>query len=136
VRGYATEFRLAAAWRGRLFLYQAWRNPRARLGRDLFDIAGRVREIHVRRHDGTRAVGRAARVVSPRDVEALVGMILEGTVRRPRPSTAGSPQYWLTLWLRDGTTLDRPYFADTGELMGGLALPSEFRATLDRQLGE
>ncbi len=43
VRGYATEFRLAAAWRDRLFLYQAWRNPRARVGRDLFDIAGRVR---------------------------------------------------------------------------------------------
>ena len=33
VRGYATEFRLAAVWKDRIFLYQAWRNPRARVGR-------------------------------------------------------------------------------------------------------
>ena len=45
VRGYATDFRLAAVWKDRIFLYQAWRNPRARTGRDLFDIAGRVRAI-------------------------------------------------------------------------------------------
>ena len=57
VRGYATEFRLAAAWRDRLFLYQAWRNPRARVGGDLFDIAGRVRAIDVQRRGGARAEG-------------------------------------------------------------------------------
>src|SRR5436309_6080747 len=32
VRGHATEFRLAAVWRDRIFLYQAWRNPRAKVG--------------------------------------------------------------------------------------------------------
>jgi len=30
------------------------------------------------------------------------------------------------------TALCRPYFADAGELLGGLALPAEFRAVLDR----
>src|SRR5216117_4084000 len=30
VRGYRTEFRLAAVWKDRTFLYQAWRSPRAR----------------------------------------------------------------------------------------------------------
>ena len=48
VRGYATEFRLAAAWRDRLFLYQAWRNPRARVG---------ARPL---RHRGPRARDRRA----------------------------------------------------------------------------
>ncbi|MGH7367860.1 MAG: hypothetical protein ACREKQ_11480 [Candidatus Rokuibacteriota bacterium] len=139
LRGYATEFRLAASWRGRLFLYQAWRNPRAKVGGDLFDIAGRVREIDVRRHRGTRppgAAGTSTRVTSPRDVEMLVGMILHGPVRRPTPRAAGTLQYWLTFWLADGTTLGRPYFADTGELMGGVVLPPEFRTALDRHLAD
>ncbi|MGH7397635.1 MAG: hypothetical protein ACRELW_08865, partial [Candidatus Rokuibacteriota bacterium] len=90
-----------------------------------------------RRHRGPRPPGDAGsptRVTSPRDVEMLVGMILHGPVRRPTPPAAEAPQYWLTFWLADGTTLGRPYFADPGELMGGVALPPEFRATLDRHL--
>jgi hypothetical protein len=136
VRGYATDFRLAAAWRDHLFLYQAWRNPRARVGGDLFDVAGRVRAIDVRRR-GPRSPREAtspAPIAAPRDVEALAQMILRGTVRRPTPHASGEPEYWLTIWLADGTTLGRPYFADTGELMGGLAVPPEFRAILDRYL--
>jgi hypothetical protein len=139
VRGYAPEFRLAAAWRDRLFLYQAWRNPRARVGGDLFDIAGRVRAIDVERGGGTRASGTAASPVpirEPRDVEALAAMILRAAVRRPAASATGAPRYWVTVWLADGTTLGRAYFADTGELMGGLAVPAEFRTILERYVGE
>jgi hypothetical protein len=139
VRGYATEFRLAAAWRDRLFLYQAWRNPRARVGRELFDIAGRVRAIDVRRGGGPGPGGGAERpvpIAAPRDVEALLGMILGGTVRRPAPRVAGAREYWLTIWLADGTTLGRPFFADSGELMGGLAVPPAFRAIVERYLAE
>src|SRR5262245_11952783 len=38
VRGYRTDFRLAAVWKDRVFLYQAWRNARAKVGSDLYDI--------------------------------------------------------------------------------------------------
>ncbi len=137
VRGYATEFRLAAAWRDRLFLYQAWRNPRAKVGGDLFDIAGRVRAIDVQRRERPHAPKAAtgpAPITSARDVEALVGMLLRGTMRRPSPHATGEPEYWLTIWLADGTTLGRPYYAATGELMGGLAVPAEFLVILERYL--
>ena len=138
VRGYATEFRLAAVWRGRVFLYQAWRNPKAKVGGDLFGIAGRVRAIDVQRGDElTRAATRSpVPIGSPRDVEALVDMIVHGAVRRPTAHPFGEPRYWLTIWLADGTTLGRTYFAETSELMGGVVVPGEFRAVLERYLSE
>ena len=133
VRGYATEFRLAAVWQGRIFLYQAWRNPRAKVGGDLLDIAGKVGAIEVQRDAETpAAASNRAPVTSREDVAELLGMIARGVVRPPRAHPAAEPRYWLTFWLADGTTLGRPYFADTSELMGGLVVPAGFRAILDR----
>jgi hypothetical protein len=135
VRGFATEFRLAAVWREQIYLYQAWRNPRARIGGALFDIAGKVRTIEVQRGEPTPdAPGTPALIASREDVEALVGMVVHGPARRPAPHAAGEPRYWLTFWLTDGTTLGRAYFPETGELMGGVILGGEFRALLERHL--
>lgn len=135
VRGYATDFRLAAVWRDRIFLYQAWRNPRARVGGHLFDIAGKVRAIDVQ-HGGPASSGTGARVTiaGAADVEALVSLIVRAPMRRPSPHATGEPRYWLTFWLSDGTTLGRPYFRESGELLGGVALPAEFRALVERHL--
>lgn len=135
VRGYATEFRLAAVWRDRIYLYQAWRNPRARVGGVLFDIAGKVRTIEVWRGEPTlEGSGKPARITAREDVDALVDMIVRGTTRRPLAHAAGEPRYWLTFWLADGTTLGRAYFPETGELMGGVIVAGELRALLDRHL--
>ena len=134
VRGYRTEFRLAAVVRERVFLYQVWRNPRARVGGDLFDIAGKVRAIDVQRGEPTPAApGQPARV-GTKDTEAIVDMILRGRMRAPRAYAFGEPRYWLTIWLADGTTLGRPYFTETSELMDGLVVPAEFRSILERYL--
>jgi hypothetical protein len=100
VRGHPTEFRLAAVWRDRIFLYQAWRNPRAKVGGELYGLAGKVRAIDV---------------------------------RRETPAPGG---YWLTFWLTDGTTLGRPFFVETRELMGGVSAPEEFRTLLERHLAD
>jgi hypothetical protein len=135
VRGHATSFRLAAVWNGRIFLYQAWRNARAKVGGNLYDIVGKIRAVDVQRGELTPAVERRpTTITAPRDVETLVDMIVRGTVRRPQPHPVAEPRYWLTLWLTDGTTLGRAYFAETSELMGGLALPPEFRTLLEHHL--
>ena len=42
----------------------------------------------------------------------------------------------LTLWLHDGTSLGRPFFVETSELLGGVVMPAGFRAILDRYLSE
>jgi hypothetical protein len=135
VRGYRTDFRLGAVWNDRVFLYQAWRNGRAKAGGDLYDIEGRVHAIDVQRGVPAAAQpGTPARVTSPSDVAALVRMVVQGTMRPPRAHPISEPRYWLTFWLTDGTTLGRPYFADTSELLGGLAVPPDFRRILERYL--
>ena len=137
VRGFGTEFRLAAVWKDRIFLYQAWRNPRAKVGVDLFDVAGKVRAIDVQRGEpGPKAARQPTAISAPADADRLVGMILRGAVRKPSPHTVGEPLYWLTLWLADGTTLGRAYYSETGELMGGVVVPPDFAMILGRYLGE
>jgi hypothetical protein len=137
VRGYSTDFRLAAVWKDSLFLYQAWRNPRAKVGSHLYDIDGKVRAIDVQRGEPNPAAPRdPVRVSSPRDIDALVEMIVRGAVQRPQAHAFGEPRYWLTFWLADGTTLGRPYFVETRELMGGVVLPEEFTHILERYLRE
>jgi hypothetical protein len=135
VRGYPTDFRLGAVWRDRVFLYQAWRNPRAKAGGDLYAVAGKVRAIDVQRGEPSpESPQKAAVITAPRDVEALVGMLVRGTTRPPRAHAVGEPRYWLTFWLTDGTTLGRPYFPESSELMGGVVVPAEFGRILERYL--
>jgi hypothetical protein len=134
VRGYRTEFRLATVVRERVFLYQVWRNPRAKAGGDLFDIAGKVRAIDVQRGEPTPAAPGTPARVAPKDAETLVDMMLRGRMRPPRAYTFGEPRYWLTIWLADGTTLGRPYFTESSEVMDGLVVPAEFGRILERYL--
>jgi hypothetical protein len=136
IHGYPTNFRLAAIWKDRIFLYQAWRNPRAKVGADLYDIAGKVRAIDVQRGEPPQAAAtKPAAVTSPQDVAALVEMIATGAVRAPKVHAVAEPRYLITLWLADGTTLGRVYFRETSELMGGVAVPGEFARILERYLG-
>ena len=135
VKGYSTDFRLAAVWKDKIFLYQAWRNPRAKVGGDLYAIAGKVRAIDVQRGEPTWASsGTPVRISSPEDADLLVNMIVRGVMRRPQAHAFGEVRYWLTFWLDDGTTLGRPYFVETRELMGGVSLPEDFTRLLERYL--
>jgi len=136
IRGYPTNFRLAAVWKDRIFLYQAWRNPRAKVGADLYDIVGKVRAIDVQRGEPPLAASaKPAAITSSVDVAALVEMIATGAVRPPKGHAVAEPRYWLTLWLADGTTLGRIYFPESRELMGGVSVAGEFARILEHYLG-
>jgi len=136
VQGYPTNFRLAAIWQDRIFLYQAWRNPRAKVGADLYDIVGKVRAIDVQRGEPPQAsAAKPAVITSSLDVATLVEMIATGAVRAPQVHAVAEPRYLVTLWLADGTTLGRVYFRETSELMGGVVVPPEFARILERYLG-
>lgn len=138
VRGYATEFRLAAVWKERIFLYQAWRNPRAKVGADLFDLARKVRavEVDVEEAGAGDEAPRDVMITAPAAVEEIVRMILEAPMQRPLGHAARETRYWLTFWLVDGTTLGRPYYPESGELMGGVVFGPEFTQLLERHLKE
>jgi hypothetical protein len=137
VRGHPSEFRLAAVWRDRIFLYQAWRNPRAKVGGELYALSGKVRAIDVQRGQPPPSAARSpATIGTARDVEGLVEMLVRSPVQRPQAHAFGEPRYWLTFWLTDGTTLERAYFVEPRELMGGVVLPAEFTPILERYLGD
>jgi hypothetical protein len=137
VRGHATSFRLAAVSQERVYLYQAWRNARAKTGGDLWAIAGKVRAIDVQRGEPAPGAPRGApSITSPADVETLVQLVVRAPMRRPRAQAFGDTRYWVTFWLTDGTVLERPYYPDSGELLGGVTVPHDFRRILERYLGD
>jgi hypothetical protein len=137
VRGYAKSFRIAAVTvkDDEILLYQAWRNASAKVGSDLYDIRGRVQSIDVRREPSLDPAKRKAVVIRAKaDVERLADMITSAPVAGALARSGSVPWYWLTFWLSDGTTFGRGFFPETSQLTGGLTLPPEFQATLERHL--
>ena len=66
----------------------------------------------------------------------LVGLIVRAQTRRPLPHAPGETRYWLTFWFADGTTLGRPYYLESSELMGGVVVGGEFTRLLEGHLAK
>ncbi len=132
VKGYEPEFRLAACREGRLLLYEADTNPRARVGGDLLDIEGKVRYIGVNSpQDGT---AQLADIREGGQVSQLVQTVVEAPVDQSfQPSDPGE-QRFIAFHLEDGTTVTRAYSPHSGELSRGIMLPSAFRAAIERAM--
>ena len=133
VSGYAPWYRLAAHHSGRLVLYEANSNAAAKLGRDIFDIEGKVFALAiVDERDGHTVV---ARIVEPPRVEALVRLVLDGRVGGvvpPSPEVAGGrrppPDFVLIAFeLRDGTASVRGYDLVSSFLTPNIAIGGTFR---------
>jgi hypothetical protein len=70
-------------------------------------------------------------------VNAHSGLIDFGLMRfREHDTSCNGPDAYCCQTRTDGTTLGRPFFVETRELMGGVIVPEEFRALLERHLGE
>jgi hypothetical protein len=107
VRGYRPSFRLAARQDGRLVIFEADTNPRARVGRDLLDLQGKVRRISINsRADGTTELGA---ITDPGQVASMLRMLLAGPVDQRIQPTAEQPGWLLAFHLRDGTATIRAY---------------------------
>lgn len=127
MKGYAPSFRLAAVDRGKLTLYEADTNPKARVGADLLDLADKVSYIGINSPlDGRSELA----AVNRRDeVGALIGMVLKAPVdQNPRPNTG--PQYVIDFHFNDGTETTRAYWSASGELSRGISLPQAFASAV------
>lgn len=136
VRGYASWYRLAAHHSGRLVLYEANHNAAAKLGRDILDIEGKVFALGIiDEKDGKTVV---ARIVEPSRVEALVRLVLDGTVGGvvpPSPEVSGGrrppPDFVLIAFeLRDGTASVRRYDLVSSFFTPNIAISGTFREAI------
>jgi hypothetical protein len=127
VRGYRPTFRLAARRDGRLVLYEADTNPKAKVGADLLDLAGKVRYIGVNSmSDGHTEL---AAIRDPGVVLSLIDLVDRAAVDQSKQPT-GAPQYVIDFHMLDGTEVIRTYWPDSGELSRGIHVPDAFRLAL------
>src|SRR5215218_5021682 len=124
VRGYRPTFRLAARQDGRLVLFEADTNPRARLGRDLLDLEGKVRRIGINSPaDGTTELGA---ITDPTQVAGMVRMLLAGPVDQGIQPTGEQPAWLVAFHLRDGTATVRAYDPAERRVERGILVPRRF----------
>jgi hypothetical protein len=121
VRGYAPGSRVAAHGYGRLYVYDAIHNPRARKGSDLLDIRGRTRGVRVRkfeqRYRESLKEGGEGAVRDPQGLRRLLDLVLDAPVRRgARLAPWWSPAYLLTFELSDGASVERFYLPEQDAL--------------------
>ena len=88
-------------------IFEADTNPRARIGRDLRDLEGKVRRISINsRADGTTELGA---ITDPKQVAGMVRMLLTAPVDQRVQPTAAQPRWLLAFHLLDGTATVRSY---------------------------
>jgi hypothetical protein len=124
VHGYRPTFRLAARQDGRLVIFEADTNPRARVGRDLLDLQGKVRRISINsRADGTTELGV---ITDPKQVAGMVRMLLAGPVDQRVQSAGEQPVRLLAFHLLDGTATVRAYDPADRRVQRGILVPRRF----------
>src|SRR5262249_32758500 len=115
VRGYATTFRLAARQGESIVTYQVWCNRRAKAGADLFDVHGRVQRIKVT-GDTSEKSGWAV-IGDPKTVNALIDMVLDGSIIPPEDVSTAPVTHQMIIYLDDGTAFSAS--AAAGEFLWG-----------------
>ena len=113
--------------------FEADVNPAARTGADLLDIRGRVRSIGINSPEDGRT--ELASIDDPEMVERLVEIVLSAPVDQSRGDHAGE-RYFIDFHLEDGTTVNRSYWLESGELSRGIMTGPFFRDSLSQTLAQ
>ena len=127
VNGYLPRFRLAATRDGRLTLYEADTNPRARVGADLLDLSAKVQYVGV--NSGSDGHTELVSIKDPISVRALVDLA-EGSPVVQSSQPGSGTQYFLDFHMIDGTEVIRSYWPASGELARGIHLPDAARLAI------
>jgi hypothetical protein len=130
VKGYRPAFRLAASHGGRLWFYEAREVPGARIGADVFDLAGKVRYIGVNSDfDGTTEL---TAIKERKQVATFVRAVLTAPVR-PSQMIEGESCI-LAFHLVDRTAVTRALHLGTGRLDPGVFVPRAFSRSVVAEL--
>jgi hypothetical protein len=132
VTGYAPTFRLAAHGPSGLAYYEASDNARATVGGDLLDVAGKVLAIGIN-PNVDRGTTEAARISDTQQVAHLVALLLAAPVAQQPPMSGTN--YFLVLYLQDGSAVVRMFAPDAGSVQPGIMVPAEFTAAVRQALG-
>ena len=132
VNGYAPTFRLVAHQDGRIVLFEADTNPRAKTGDDLLDIGGKVQSIVVT--DDTSGGAPVATLTDAHLVTTLVSLLLAAPVNQSHQSADSGARYVLAFHLADGTQVSRVYLPDAHEVGRGIIVSDAFVSTLSAAL--
>jgi hypothetical protein len=124
VNGYRPSFRLAARRGGKLVLFEAEENPRARTWGDLLDLAGKVRWIGI--NDGSNRLLAAIR--DRQQVARLVDLLLGSPLGKP--TACADDGVFLAFHLHDATATTIAYSVHFRRLECRDPLPQRFGAAI------
>lgn len=131
VKSYKPAFRLAAYQNGTIQIYESDTNPHAKVGADLLDISDKVLYIGINSdQDGKTEM---AAIKDSKQVTILVEMVLKAPVNQNYRSQENK-RYFIAFHLKDGTSVIRVYWMDSGELSRGILLPPAFATAIKQAL--
>jgi len=131
LKDYKPEFRLGVLISEGIGIYEADTNPKAKTGADLLDIGDKVDYIGINSvDDGTTEI---ASIKNSNEIASFVDMVLKAPVDQNQQNM-NNASYFISFHLKDGSTVNRAYWPDSGELSRGILLPSDFRVVLENAL--
>ncbi len=131
LKDYNADFRIAVKHDdGKIKIYEAFTNPKATQGSEMIDIEKKVTYIGINSEVDGRT--ELASIHDEELVKEMVDMLLRASINTEQRSEG--PRYFIEFHLKDGTSVNRSYWLDTGELAKGIMLPKDFRLIVEETM--
>ena len=132
VKGYKPEFRLAAYFDGKITMYEAHYNPKAKIGEDLIDIRDKVKYIGINsEQDG---ITELAKIEAENTVKTMVDNVLSADIVDQKNYDLFGTRYFIAFHLKDGTAITYSYWVNSRYLALGVECPLEFQNEIDKAI--